>query len=260
MFVFFLFNLWSLVDLSFSDLKDFFSFFVNLLVCCRSNWELCCEKMGKRKQVKTEQGEEKKRKKGENKGEKTKRKKEEKLVEKGKEEEEETERKECEERRGFECLICFEMMRWEREPRSLPCGHSFCSDCLNKLFFSSQQTSTSTSISESGDGDGDGGSGGGGGNGGPNLFLSPLQVGGSSSSSSSSCCLNDGGKKKRCCPVCRKEIEGEGGGRCETIESFDSNYLIPETIDVIESSKIPSFCIPPTPCFSFFFIFFCVFK
>ena len=196
--------------------------------------------MGKRKRVKTEQGEEKKRKKGENKGEKTKRKKEEKLVEKGKEKEE-TERKECEERRGFECLICFEMMRWEREPRSLPCGHSFCSDCLNKLFFSSQQTSTSTS--ESGDGDGDGG---------PNLFLSPLQVGGSSSSSSSSsCCLSDGGKKKRCCPVCRKEIEGEGGGRCETIGSFDSNYLIPETIDVIESSKIPSFCIPPTPCFSF---------
>ena len=184
--------------------------------------------------MKTEQGEEKKRKK----------------EEKPRGKEEETERKECEERRGFECLICFEMMRWEREPRSLPCGHSFCSDCLNKLFFSSQQTSTSTP--ESGDGDG-----------GPNLFLSLLQVDGpsssSSSSSSSSCCLNDGGKKKRCCPVCRKEIEGEGGGRCETIESFDSNYLIPETIDVIESSKIPSFCIPPTPCF-FFFFFFCVFK
>ena len=199
--------------------------------------------------MKTEQGEEKKRKKGEKEGEKTKRKKEEKLVEKGKEEE--TERKECEERRGFECLICFEMMRWEKEPRSLPCGHSFCSDCLNKLFFSSQQTSTSTS--ESGDG-GDGGDGDGGdGAGGPNLFLSPLQVSGpsSSSSSSSSCCLSDGEKKKRCCPVCRKEIEGEGGGRCETIESFDSNYLIPETIDVIESSKISSFCIPPTPCFSF---------
>ena len=188
--------------------------------------------------MKTEQGEEKKRK------------KEEKLIEKGKEEEEETERKECEERRGFECLICFEMMRWEREPRSLPCGHSFCSDCLNKLFFSSQQISTSTSTSESGDGGG--GGGGGSGDGGPNLFLSPLQVdGSSSSSSSSSCCLSDGGKKKRCCPVCRKEIEGEGGGRCETIKSFDSNYLIPETIDVIESSKIPSFCLPPTPCFSF---------
>ena len=202
--------------------------------------------------MKTEQGEEKKREKGEKEGEKTKRKKEEKLVEKGKEEEEEeeTERKECEESKGFECLICFEMMRWEKEPRSLPCGHSFCSDCLNKLFFSSQQTSTSTSTSESGDGDG--GSDGGGGDGGPNLFLSPLQVGGSSSSSSSSsCCLSDGEKKKRCCPVCRKEIEGEGGGRYETIESFDSNYLIPETIDVIESSKIPSFCIPPTPCFSF---------
>ena len=198
--------------------------------------------------MKKQQGEEKKRKKGENKGEKTK---EEKLIEKGKEKEE-TERKECEERRGFECLICFEMMRWEREPRSLPCGHSFCSDCLGKLFFSSQQTSTSTS--ESGDGDGGDGDGGddGDSDGGPNLFLSPLQVDGSSSSSSSSsssCCLSDGGKKKRCCPVCRKEIEGEGGGRCETIESFDSNYLIPETIDVIESSKIPSFCIPPTPCF-----------
>ena len=144
------------------------------------------------------------------------------------------------------------MMRWEREPRSLLCGHSFCSDCLNKLFFSSQQTSTSTSTSESGDGDGDGG---------PDLGLSPLQDGGSSSSSSSSsCCLSDGGKKKRCCPVCRKEIEGEGGGRCETIESFDSNYLIPETIDVIESSKIPSFCIPPTPCFFFSFLFLVCFQ
>ena len=202
-----------------------------------------------------------KRKRDENSGEEeleNKRKKEEKPIEKGKEEEE-TERKECEERRGFECLICFEMMRWEREPRSLPCGHSFCSDCLNKLFFSSQQTSTSTSESGDGDGgDGDDGESDGESDGGPNLFLSPLQVDGSSSSSSSSsssCCLSYGGKKKRCCPVCRKEIEGEGGGRCETIGSFDSNYLIPETIDVIESSKIPSFCIPPTPCFSFLLCF-----
>ena len=179
----------------------------------------------------TKKSEKKEEKKGESEG-----KKEEKGIEKGKREEEEIESKECEESGGFRCLICFELMRWEREPQSLPCGHSFCFDCLNKLFFSSQQTSTSTSESGSSE-----------------PFLSPLQV--RSSSSSSSCCLSDGEKKKRCCPVCRKEIKVEGG--FATIESFDPNTLIPETIEMIESSKIPSFCIPPTPCFSFLsFLFF----
>ena len=179
---------------------------------------------------------EKEKKRKERKKKKRRRRREKNKKREERERRERTERKECEESGGFRCLICFEVMKWEREPRSLPCGHSFCSGCLNKLFFS-QQTSTSTS--ESGDG-GDG----------LDLFLSPLQVRGSSSSSSpssssSSSCLNDVGK--RCCPVCRKEIEGG----CETIESFDPNSFIPETIDVIKSSKIPSLCIPPTPCFSF---------
>ena len=170
----------------------------------------------KRKRVTGEESE-KKRMKGEGKGEEE-------------EEGSESEKRDCEmcgESEGFQCSICLEMMRWEREPRSLPCGHSFCSDCLNKLFFS-QQSPTLKSA--------------------PNVPSSlPLLP---SSSSSSSSCLDDPTKKRRCCPVCRKEIEREGG--CETIESLASNCLIPETIDVIESLKIPSLCRAlHTSCFFF---------
>ena len=34
--------------------------------------------------------------------------------------------------KGFCCEICMMVMERGRVPRMLPCGHSFCSDCLKK--------------------------------------------------------------------------------------------------------------------------------
>ena len=165
-------------------------------------------------------------------------------MEKGKEKEEKRERKVGDRKSslgegggGFQCSICLEMMRWERIPRSLDCGHSFCSDCLKRLFFSQQSPRRSEEGSV--------------------LFRASFQM---SSSLDEQPTTKDIPSKKtkkreRRCPVCRRVVEG-----CETIDSIGMNYLIPETIDALESSKdffvflLSSFEF----CFFCFFLSFCL--
>ena len=106
------------------------------------------------------------------------------------------------EERNFQCGICLELMCWEKKPKILPsCLHSFCSVCLNKLFQSQSSSNTS----------------------------SP-----SSSSSSSSSSLSPQSNGVVSCPVCRKV------NQCDGVETLEMNYLIPETIDSLVSSKVIS--------------------
>ena len=122
-------------------------------------------------------------------------------------------------KKRFECGICLELMSWEKEPKILPCcGFSFCFLCLNKLFLLQNPSITSSSS--------------------PSSPSSPLSSSSSSCSPSSSCSSsslsaekNEKKKKGVKCPVCRKVNE------CERIETLDTNYLIPETIDILLSSS-----------------------
>ena len=142
---------------------------------------------------------------------------------------------------GFECGICFDLMSLEKVPRDLPCGHSYCSDCLKQLFslsspsqetiFPSSTIPTSSSSSS---------------------FSSSLnnipRDPGSSRRSVSSIVANTEKRKESddfeesekkggdgcCCPSCRKIF------KCESVDSFDQNYLIPETIQILVSEGVLS--------------------
>ena len=131
--------------------------------------------------------------------------------------------------KGFECGVCLELMCWEKEPRTLlSCPHSFCSPCLSKLFqpHSSSSSSSSPSSERSSSSSSAPTSSSPSSSSSPSLSPSPPQSSSSLSSRSS------GGVVR--CPVCRKANE------CESIESFELNFLIPETIDVLVSSKVIS--------------------
>ena len=135
----------------------------------------------------------------------------------------------CERQKGFECGVCLELMCWEKEPRTLlSCPHSFCSPCLSKLFqpHSSSSSSSSPSSERSSSSSSAPTSSSPSSSSSPSLSPSPPQSSSSLSSRSS------GGVVR--CPVCRKANE------CESIESFEFNFLIPETIDVLVSSKVIS--------------------
>ena len=118
------------------------------------------------------------------------------------------EEEEMKKKKRFECGICLELISWEKEPKILPCcGFSFCFLCLNKLFLLQNPSTTSSS--------------------------SPSPLPPSLSSSSSSSSFQTEKKKKGVkCPVCRKVNE------CEKIETLQTNYLIPETIDILLSSSV----------------------
>ena len=131
--------------------------------------------------------------------------------ERGKEEEKKGEKGGEKKEKRFECGICLELMCWEKEPRILPCcGLSFCSLCLEKLFLVPRQSSSNTPSSSSSSS--------------PSSFPSLLP-------SSSSSCDGEGRESGLRCPVCRKVNE------CQSVESLNMNYLIPETIDVLLSSS-----------------------
>ena len=128
---------------------------------------------------------------------------------------------------GFECGVCLELMSWEKEARMLPsCAHSFCFSCLNKLFQHSSSPSPSSSSSSPSSSS--------------SSSSSPSSSPSSSSSSSSSPSPSSSSPSSSCCfrsvkcPICREVSQ------CESVESLEMNFLIPEMISVLLSSNILS--------------------
>jgi len=100
---------------------------------------------------------------------------------------------------NYECAMCLEVMA---DPRILPCGHSFCYECLKKQ----SQTQTQTQIQQ----DGDVGSG---------HFSKMLSM----SASPTPMAL--------ICAMCRRQHKGEA------IEHIPKNYALASEIDLLQKAE-----------------------